>query len=152
MQPMLARWNSLKSKPFGREIFSFLAGKFVPYTGSIKAKVTHLEPGYAEISMKERKKLRNHLNSIHAIALANLAEYAGNLALLAGLPDDARFIVKSFEIEYVKKARGIITAKSKPGIIHNNEEKAYPVEVTLYDESGDVVTICQLQTLVGPKK
>lgn len=152
MQPMLARWNSLKSKPFGKEIFSYLAGKYVPYTGSIKAKVDVLKPGYAEILMKDRKGLRNHLNSIHAIALANLAEYAGNLALLAGLPDDARFIVKGFEIEYVKKARGFILAKSEPGVISSNEEKAYPVEVKLYDSSGDVVTICQLQTLVGPKK
>jgi acyl-coenzyme A thioesterase PaaI-like protein len=152
MQPMLTRWNSLKSKPFGKILFSYLAGKFVPYTGSIDARVNVLEPGYAEITMKERRKLQNHLNSIHAIALANLAEYAGNLALLAGLPDDARFIVKSFEIEYVKKARGVITAKSKPGIIESSEEKAYQVEVNLYDESGDVVTICQLQTLVGPKK
>lgn len=152
MQPMLVRWKSLKSKPFGKQIFSYLAGRYVPYTGSIKAMVDVLEPGYAEIIMKERKKLRNHLNSIHAIALANLAEYAGNLALLAGLPDDARFIVKGFEIEYVKKARGIITAKSKPGVISSSEEKAYEVEVNLYDESGDVVTICQLQTLVGPKK
>lgn len=152
MQPILKQWHQLSKKPLGKKIFSWLAGRFVPYTGSIKAKVEELKPGYAKISMKERKALRNHLNSVHAIALANLAEYVGNLALLAGLPDDARFIVKGFSIEYLKKARGTITGISEPGVINSNEKKAYPVTATLYDEGGDVVTICKLETLVGPKK
>jgi len=35
---------------------------------------------------------------------------AGNVALAYSLPDDGRFIVSGLEIEYVKKARGTITA------------------------------------------
>ncbi len=60
--------------------------------------------------MRDRRAVRNHLDCVHAIALANLAELAGNVALAYSLPDDARFIVSGMEIEYVKKARGTITA------------------------------------------
>ena len=60
--------------------------------------------------MADRRAVRNHLDCVHAIALANLAELAGNVALAYSLPDDARFIVSGMEIEYLKKARGMITA------------------------------------------
>ena len=60
--------------------------------------------------------MRNHLDCVHAIALANLAELAGNVALVYSLPDDARFIVSGMEIEYLKKARGTITAIGEPPV------------------------------------
>ena len=68
-----------------------------------------LRAGYAEVVMQDKRAVRNHLDCVHAIALANLAELAGNVALAYSLPDDARFIVSGIEIEYVKKARGTIT-------------------------------------------
>src|SRR6478672_9496677 len=95
-------WNFLSGLPGGKILFSRLVGRMAPYTGSINATVTVLRAGYAEVQLHDRRGVRNHLDCIHAIALANLAELAGNVALMYSLPDDARFIVSGFDIEYMK--------------------------------------------------
>ena len=101
--------------------------------------------------MSDRRSVRNHLDCVHAIALANLAELAGNIALAYSLPDDARFIVSGMEIEYVKKARGTIRAIGEAPVPRSNARAAYDVPVTLRDESGEEVARAVLHSLVGPK-
>ena len=144
-------WDLLSGVPGGRMLFSRLVGRMAPYTATIHASVTVLRAGYAEVEMQDRRGLRNHLDSIHAIALVNLAELAGNLALAYSLPDDARFIVSGLEIEYTKKARGRITAIGETPIPRTSARAQYDVPVTLRDGSGDVVARAVLHSLVGPK-
>lgn len=144
-------WNLLASMPGGKAVFSRLVGRAAPYTGSIHAKVTVLRVGYAEVEMADRKAVRNHLECVHAIALANLAELAGNVALAYSLPDDARFIVSGMEIEYVKKARGLITAIGQPPVPPSSARASYDVPVTLRDAAGNDVARAVLHSLVGPK-
>jgi acyl-coenzyme A thioesterase PaaI-like protein len=144
-------WDLLSGVPGGRMLFSRLVGRMAPYTGSIHATVTVLRAGYAEVEMHDRRGVRNHLDSIHAIALANLGELAGNLALAYSLPDDARFIVSGMEIEYMKKARGRITAIGESPIPRTATRAQYDVPVTLRDTSGDEVARAVLHSLVGPK-
>lgn len=144
-------WTLLSGMPGGRLVFSRLVGRMAPYTGSIHATVTVLRSGYAEVQMQDRRAVRNHLDCVHAIALANLAELAGNVALAYSLPDDARFIVSGMEIEYTKKARGTITAIGEPPVPRTAMRAQYDVPVTLRDASGDEVARVILHSLVGPK-
>jgi uncharacterized protein (TIGR00369 family) len=145
-------WDKLSSKPGGKQIFSRLVGQAAPYTGTVKARVVELERGYAKATMADRRKVRNHLNSVHAVALVNLAELTGNAAMAYTMPDDARFIVAGLSIEYVKKARGTITAESHCPIPESSDKQTYEVPVVLRDASGDEVARVTLQTLIGPKK
>ena len=110
-----------------------------------------LRTGYAEVQLADRRAVRNHLDCVHAIALANLAELAGNIALFYSLPDDARFIVSGLEIEYIKKARGTITATSEAPVPRSSARAPYDVPVTLRDASGEEVARATLHSLVGPK-
>jgi acyl-coenzyme A thioesterase PaaI-like protein len=144
-------WDLLSGMPGGKLVFSRLVGRMAPYTGTIHATVTVLRAGYAEVEMADRRAVRNHLNCVHAIALANLAELAGNVALAYSLPDDARFIVSGMEIEYMKKARGTITAVGEPPVPRTSARAQYDVPVTLRDASGDAVARMVLHSLVGPK-
>lgn len=144
-------WNLLSGVPGGKTVFSKLVGRMAPYTGSIRATVTVLRAGYAEVQMHDRKSVRNHLDCVHAIALANLAELAGNVALAYSLPDDARFIVSGMEIDYLKKARGTITAIGESPVPRTSARAQYDVPVTLRDESGETVVKVVLHSLVGPK-
>ena len=143
----------MQSFPAGDRLFSFALGHIAPYSGSISARVEVLSPGYARVSMKDHRKVRNHLKSIHAIALINLGEIASGLAVLSTIPDTMRGILRGIEAEYVKKARGKLTATANfelPSEIDDNS----PVKVTavLTDEAGDVVTRVHATWLLGYKK
>jgi acyl-coenzyme A thioesterase PaaI-like protein len=144
-------WDVLSGVPGGKIVFSRLVGRLAPYTGTIHATVTVLRPGYAEVQMHDRRGVRNHLDCVHAIALANLGELAGNVALAYSLPDDGRFIVSGLEIEYLKKARGLITAVGECPVPRTAARAHYDVPVTLRDTSGEEVARVILHSLVGPK-
>ncbi len=150
--PLRTLWDRLSPFPGGRTLFSLLVGRAAPYTGSIRAKVQTLRTGHAEVVMADRPSVRNHLRSVHAVALANLCELTGNLALAYSLPDDARFIVAGMRLEYVKKARGPITGTSDCPVPNSSERRNWEVPVVLTDASGEVVVRAWLDTLVGPKK
>lgn len=145
-------WDRLRPLPGGKRLFSRLIGRMAPYTGTIGAHVEELRAGYARVVLRDRHAVRNHLDSVHAIALANLAELCGNVAVAYALSDDARFIVAGMSIEYLKKARGTIVAESRPPEIASNERREYAVEVEMRDRVGDVVARATLRTLVGPKR
>jgi acyl-coenzyme A thioesterase PaaI-like protein len=144
-------WDFLSGVPGGKTLFSRLVGRMAPYTGTIHPHVSVLRTGYAEVTMKDQRAVRNHLDCVHAVALANLAELAGNVALFYSMPDDARFIVSGMEIEYTKKARGTITAVGESPVPRTSARAAYDVEVTLRDASGEQVAKAVLHSLVGPK-
>jgi acyl-coenzyme A thioesterase PaaI-like protein len=150
--PIRDLWDRLSGLPGGRTLFSRAVGMMAPYTGTIRAKVVDLGRGRSEVRMDDRRFVRNHLRSVHAIALANLAELTGNVALAYSMPDDARFIVAGIDLDYVKKARGPITGRCECPVPESSERCEYRVPVTLHDASGDVVVRATLRTLVGPKR
>jgi len=144
-------WDVLSVMPGGKVLFSRMVGRMAPYTGTIHVQITVLRSGYCEATMADRRAVRNHLSCIHAVALVNLAELTGNTALFYSMPDDARFIVSGLEIEYVKKARGTITAIGESPVPRTSARTAYDVPVTLRDAGGEVVARAVLHSLVGPK-
>ncbi|HEX2253179.1 MAG TPA: DUF4442 domain-containing protein [Thermoanaerobaculia bacterium] len=142
--PRLRRaWQRLAPLPGGKWAFSRLVGWLAPYSGSIRARVEELAPGFCRASLRERRALRNPFRSIHAVALLNLAELASGLATLFALPDDARGIITALHIEYARKARGTITAecRTEPPADAPPEPVEHLAEVTLTDAAGEVVAV-----------
>ena len=145
-------WHKAQSWPGGRWIFSKQIGRMVPYSGSIHPFVEVLEPGHAIISLQDRRKIRNHLGSIHAIALCNLGELCSGMALLTGLPESARGIVTNIEIEYSKKARGTLIAKSIVDLPKEIiEETSWEVQCQILDRKEEEVAKVKVTWQLGPR-
>jgi len=145
-------WARLSRLPAGDRVFSWALGRMVPYSGSVGAVVRHLSPGHARVELADRRRVRNHLSSIHAVALMNLAELSTGLALNTGLPDDARAILTRLTIEYVKKARGTLTSECAIDPPKTSERREVEVEAVICDASGDVVAKASARWLVGPSE
>jgi len=109
----LSLWKKLNKNTYGKKLFSLLVGKFIPYTGTVKAVVNKLDRGDIEVLLPDRKKNRNHLNCIHALALANAGELSTGLALLTVLENNYRFILTELKAQYHSKARGNISCQCK---------------------------------------
>ncbi len=134
-------WDRLHRLPGGTWLFSRLLGWMAPYTGTIGAHVRELRPGYARVTLRDRRKVRQHLRSIHAVALVNLGEVASGLAMLLALPPGVRGIVTQLTTDYFKKARGTVTAIGKAGpptSIATDTDCEVVAEV--FDAAGDLVS------------
>ncbi|WP_162846719.1 DUF4442 domain-containing protein [Marinicella litoralis] len=151
-QNLLKTWRKLHQKPFGKFLFKQIIAKKIPYTGSIKADVQKLQPGLCEVALKFRKANTNHLNSVHALALSNLGEFTGGLAVMTGLPSHIRGIVTHISTEYLKKARGHLIAIAEVQIPEITVPKtSHTIQANIYDSDNDLVSIVTVTWLLSPK-
>ncbi|HEC26487.1 MAG TPA: DUF4442 domain-containing protein [Gammaproteobacteria bacterium] len=143
-------WQRLERLPGGAWLFSRILGWVIPYTGTIGANVRKLKPGYAQIHMRDRRRVRNHLHSVHALALANLGEVASGLAMLDALSADTRGIPTRLSIEFYKKARGHLVAESHCSPPAITEDTDFEVHADIRDTNGDVVARTTVNWRLGP--
>lgn len=147
---MLKLWRQCAALPFGRDIFSLLFGQMVPYSGALGARVMSLEPGHVVVQLRDRRGVRNHLNSVHAIALANVGELASGLAMTTALPGGIRSIVTHLSIEYRKKARGLLTAESRVTVPEvKGEDVEHLVLAEIRDEANEIVAVVTVRWRLG---
>jgi uncharacterized protein (TIGR00369 family) len=143
-------WARLSGLPGGKWLFSRVLAFTNPYSGAVGAKVVELEPGYAKLELRERHAIHNHLNSVHAIAVANVAEMASGLAMLAALPDTARGIVTNISIAYLKKARGVLTAECRCVLPDVTVNGTHDFTSSVRDAAGDEVARATVTWKLGP--
>ena len=149
---LLGLWSTLAPWPGGTWLFSRLLGFTVPYTGSIGAHVRLLEPGHARVTLRDRRAVRQHLGSVHAVALVNLGEVTTGLAVLAALPSGIRSIVTSLSIEYLKKARGLLSCECRTAIPTLAGELDHLVAADIIDATGDPVARIQVRWRLSPPR
>ncbi len=147
-----ALWRRLAPLPGGKTLFSLLLGRMTPYSGTIGARVEELAPGFCRATLRDRRKVRNHLNSVHAMALANFAELTSGLAVLAGLAPGVQGIVTGFSISYQKKARGRLIAECRVTGLDVTAERAQEAAVTISDATGEVVARATAQWRLRPPR
>lgn len=147
---LLARWKQLEKKPGGKWLFARFLRIGIPYTSTVKPRVLVVEPGFAQVEIDDRRAIRNHLSSIHAIAIANVGELSGGLAMTATLPPEVRSILTALRVEYKKKARGKLTAECRCVVPPVTETMIYDVQSNVFDASGDVVATVTASWKLSP--
>lgn len=149
---LLGAWRTLSALPGGRFLFTCLIRWMIPYTGSVWPRVEVLEPGFARASIRQRRRLEQHLGSIHAIALANIAEFVSGAAMSTALPAGYRGIVTKMQLEYLKKARGVVTAEARTALPDLSVEADHDFAAEVRDEAGDVVARATVTWRLGPAR
>ena len=142
-------WHRCERLPFGRDLFALALAGMVPYSASIGARVLSLAPGHARLALRDRRAVRNHLGSVHAVALINLGELTSGLAMTSALPDGVRGIVLRIDTEYVKKARGTLVAESRVQLPTVAGDTDFDVTADIRDASGDRVATVHVKWRLG---
>jgi acyl-coenzyme A thioesterase PaaI-like protein len=142
-------WKRLSPLPGGKILFSMIIGQTAPYTGSIRARAEELRPGYSRWTVRDHRAIRNHLDSIHAVALVNLAEVTSGTAMLMSLPPGTRGIVTSLSTAYLKKARGTLTAECVCHLPEIVADLHFDLHTEIRDAAGDVVATATVTWLLS---
>lgn len=149
----LSIWKRLVSMPGGKWAFSRLVCFKAPYFGSIRPRFEELRPEYCELRIPKRRAVLNHLGTVHAIAMCNMAELAGGTMTEVTVPPTHRWIPKGMVVEYLKKAStdlvAVATPESKPDWSVPGE---YKVKVVVRDQEGEAVFHASITMWISPKK
>lgn len=135
----LAMYRRLSTLPLGKEIFSKAVCTIAPYFSSISPTMQELKPGYAKVTIKNRRAVQNHLKTVHAIAMCNMAELAGGMMTDISIPKGARWIPAGMTVKYVKKAKTDLTAVADGSDIDWTTEGDIVVPVKVTDTEGVIV-------------
>ena len=149
----LALYERMRRWPAGHWLFTRAICFKAPYFGSISPLIEVLEPGRCVARLRRHRRITNHIGSVHAIAMCNLAELVGGMMTEVSLPDSMRWIPKGMTVEYVKKAMGTIRGVATPAIPIVAADSGYPlpVDVMLTDDAGDVVFRATISMWMSPR-
>lgn len=140
MSEFLRTYRKLASWPLGKYLFSKGIGWQAPFFSTIDARIQDYQEGLAVFKMRDRRAVRNHFGSVHAIAMCNLAEVCGGMALDSATPSHLRWIPQGMTVTYLKKARGDLTGQCRidpsavqAGVVHGRVEIRDPGKVLVFE-------------------
>ena len=145
-------WNRLKGTATGRWLFTRIVCFKAPYFNSISPLFVELQTGRAVVSMRIRRKVKNHIGTVHAIAMANLCEIAAGTLTEASVPQDMRWIPKSMNIAYLGKAATAVTATAELPPVVSGDALDAVVSVDVCDTNGAIVVHADITMYVSPRK
>ncbi|MDC7802153.1 hotdog fold domain-containing protein [Stenotrophomonas geniculata] len=151
--PLLSLYRRLQRWPAGNWLFSRAVCFKAPYFASIAPRITRLEHGRCEGTLADRRNVRNHIGTVHAIAMCNLAELTAGLMVDASLPADMRWIPKGMDVKYQAKALGTLKAVATPvlSIVSAADGYDLPVKVSVTDAAGTEVFHATIAMWVSPR-
>jgi acyl-coenzyme A thioesterase PaaI-like protein len=151
---LLDTWRRLQRWPAGEWLFSRAVCFKAPYFATIAPRITRLEPNLCEARLRDRRAVHNHIGTVHAIALCNLAELCAGVMTDASLPPGMRWIPKGMSVRYLAKARGTLTGTARPEFEPRVATQGYelPVLVEVKDAGGELVFDARVAMWLSPSK
>ncbi len=123
-----------------------------PYFASISPRFEEFRPGYARVSMRRRRAVTNHIGTVHAIAMCNLAELAAGTMTEITIPPGMRWLPKGMTVEYLRKAQSSVEARASLGEVAEGPGREVPVAVEIADREGEVVCRAVITMWVSPRR
>ena len=140
MTQVLRLYRQVSRLPLGDRIFSFAFARRAPYFATIRPRFTVLEPNHVELVIRKRRKVHNHIGTVHAIALCNGLEAAMGALAEATIPPHKRWIPKGMEVAYTAKADSDVTCVAETDPAQwTSDDPDLPVRVSGSRADGLVV-------------
>ncbi|MCE5291608.1 MAG: DUF4442 domain-containing protein [Nocardiaceae bacterium] len=151
---VLDLWQQAQRLPFGKTIFSEALCLKAPFFGSISPEFEELGPGRAVIKVKNRRKVHNHLGTVHAIACCNAAELAAGTMTDVTIPSSHRWIPVGMTVQYLKMAKTDLQAIAESALppLSDTDGVDWIVPVRIVDTNGVEVVHADITMRVTPKK
>lgn len=146
-------WQSFASRPAGKWAFSRLLCLKAPYFGSIRPRFVELRPEYCEVRMRKRRAVLNHIGTVHAVAMCNMAELAGGTMTEVTIPATHRWIPKGMTVQYLKMAKTDLVAIATPrSPVDWSVPGEFKVDVVVRDTQGEAVFEAVITMWVAPRR
>ncbi|MGH8506650.1 MAG: hotdog fold domain-containing protein [Stenotrophobium sp.] len=144
-------------EPLQAPLISTGFGFAVRFAGTGGVRFEQLEEGCAVATLRNRRKVRNHIGTIHAAAMALLAETATGAVFGLSVPDTHLPLLKSMQVNYLRRAEGDLRAVAtlsalQQRAIATQAKGDLVVPVTVTDASGLEPIQCQMTWAWVPKK
>ena len=152
MTSTLKLWQKITAKPGGKWLFSQVIARKAPYFKTINPSIDIIEPCHSVVTLEHKKKVQNHIGTVHAIALCNLAEIAMGMVAEATVPGHMRWLPKEMTVKYLKKASGKMTATATAKEPKWEGKFDWPVDVSVTDPDGLEVFSAVITCYISPKK
>lgn len=102
--------------------------------------------------MKKRRRITNHIGTVHAIAMCNLAELAAGTMTEVSIPESMRWLPKAMSVEYLRKASGGVRAEARLPDVAEGPAREVPAVVEMKDDTGELVCRATITMWVSPRK
>ena len=150
---VLGTWRRFSGSWPGRLLVSAAVWLRAPYFLTAAPVIRRLEPGRAEVSLRNWWLVHNHLGTVHAIASCNLAEYAMGVLAEATVPSTHRWIPRGMSVQYLAKAEtdllAVATFPEAPAF--GDEREDVDADVTLTDAHGREVVHATISLRISPR-
>ena len=144
--------EKFKKLPFGLSLFSRAICFQAPYFSTIHPTFTSLQSGHGEAVFKKKRRVENHLGTVHAIAMANLCELVAGTTLEITLPNTHRWIPKSMKINYLAKATTDIRATTLIPVESIPDSGSLNVFVDVFDQLNTKVVSAEIEMYISKRK
>ncbi len=136
---------------------SSMFGETIKFFGLSGIQVKSLNFNNAILKLENNEAVQNHIGGIHAAATALLAESATGFLVGMHVPDERIPLLKSMNIQYVRRTDGNLTATanltdSQISEIKNTEKGEVSVNVVITDSSGNNPVDAEFIWAWKPKK
>ena len=153
MPSVLTLWNTMSRLPGGQRVFSVAFARKAPYFATVRPRFTVLEPNHVELVVPKRRRVHNHLGTVHAIALCNGLEAAMGALAEATIPADKRWIPKGMTVAYTAKATSDVTCVAETDADQwTSDDPDLPVRVRGVRGDGEVVVEGEIRLWVTPRR
>jgi acyl-coenzyme A thioesterase PaaI-like protein len=134
-----ALYRRAATRPLGRRAFSVLFSLKAPYFRTVRPQVRDVRPHHAELTIRKRWAVQNHIGTVHAIAVCNGLEAAMGLLAEATTPPGRRWIPKGMTVSYLAKSTTDLLCVAETDPADWEQVGDVPVRVKALRTDGTVV-------------